>query len=147
MACGFSVKSEDKLRIFKEKLGALVSKELAGKSLVPKLEIEAVLKPEEISLNLADEISKLEPFGQNNQQPRLVSYNMLVEDISVMGFDNQHIKLRLSGFWALAFGAAEQYKQFKIGDRVDIVYYLEVNEFNGRRDAQLKIIDLRLSTK
>jgi single-stranded-DNA-specific exonuclease len=147
MACGFSVKSEAQLNIFKEKLNRLVSEELKGKSLVPKLEIEAVLKPEDINLSLADEISKLEPFGQNNQQPRLVSYNMLIEDISLMGFDNQHIKLRLSGFWALAFGAAEQYKEFKIGDQVDIVYYLEVNEFNGRRDAQLKIIDLRLSPK
>jgi single-stranded-DNA-specific exonuclease len=147
MACGFSINSEDKLNIFKNKISALADKELAGKNLSPKLEIESVLENSDISLNLADEINKLEPFGQNNQQPKLASYNLLIEDISLMGFDNQHIKFRLSGFWALAFGAAEQYKHFKIGDRVDIAYYLEVNEFNGRRDAQLKIIDLRLADK
>jgi hypothetical protein len=64
-----------------------------------------------------------------------------------MGFDNQHIKFRLSGFWALAFGSAEHYKEFKVGDRVDLVYYLEINEFNGRREAQMKIIDLRFAKK
>jgi len=145
MACGFSITEENKLKAFKEKLSAKVTAELAGKTLIPKLEIEAVLEASDINLALADEISKLEPFGQGNQQPRLASYNLLIEDISLMGFDNQHIKLRLSGIWALAFGGAEQYKNFKIGDRVDIAYYLEVNEFNGRREAQLKIIDLRLS--
>lgn len=145
MACGFSITEENKLKAFKEKLSAKVTAELAGKTLIPKLEIEAVLEVSDINLALADEISKLEPFGQGNQQPRLASYNLLIEDISLMGFDNQHIKLRLSGIWALAFGGAEQYRDFKIGDRVDIAYYLEVNEFNGRREAQLKIIDLRLS--
>jgi single-stranded-DNA-specific exonuclease len=147
MACGFSINSEEKLLAFKKHINILADKELAGKSLAPKLEIESILEALDINLHLADEISTLEPFGQNNQQPKLASCNLLIEDINLMGFDNQHIKLRLSGFWALAFGAAEQYKNFKIGDRVDVAYYLEVNAFNGRREAQLKIIDLRLSPK
>ena len=145
MACGFSIESEDKLKIFQEKLITIVKKELKGKNLMPKLEIEAEIKSAEINLALADEISLLAPFGQNNQQPKLVSFKVKVEDIMLMGFENQHIKIRLSGLWALAFGSAEKYKHIKIGDVIDIVYYLEVNEFNGRREAQLKIIDLRLS--
>ncbi len=145
MACGFSIESEEKLNTFKEKLIAIVKKELKGKNLVPKLEIEAEIKSAEISLALADEISLLAPFGQSNQPPKLVSFKVKVEDIMLMGFENQHIKIRLSGLWALAFGSAEKYKYIKIGDVIDVVYYLEVNEFNGRREAQLKIIDLRLS--
>lgn len=143
MACGFSIKAEDKLDSFRKKLTAIVKKELAGKNLVPKLEIEAELKPEEINLRLADEIAQLAPFGQNNQQPKLASRDLIVEDIMVMGFENQHIKIRLSGIWALAFGAAEKYRDIQVGNRVDAAYYLEINEFNGRREAQLKLIDLR----
>jgi hypothetical protein len=70
-----------------------------------------------------------------------------------MGFDNQHIKMRLSkvdpssgttsSFWALAFGGAANYKECVIGDYIDLVYYLEINDFNGRREPQLKIIDLK----
>jgi len=72
-----------------------------------------------------------------------------------MGLDNQHIKIRLSSssfetgransFWALCFGGSEIYKEYKIGDTVDLVYYLEVNDFNGRREEQLKIVDMRMS--
>jgi hypothetical protein len=32
----------------------------------------------------------------------------------------------------------------QIGDLLDLAYYLDINEFNGRREAQLKIIDWRL---
>ena len=122
-----------------------MSEKLAGQNLVPKIEIEAEVKMSDISLHLAEEINQLAPFGQNNQQPKLVSYNLTIEDIAFMGFENQHIKIRVAGFWAIAFGLAEQYKQFQVGVQVDLVYYLEINDFNGRREAQLKIIDLKFS--
>jgi single-stranded-DNA-specific exonuclease len=117
------------------------------------LKIEAELEFTEISLALADELNSLAPFGQNNPQPRLASYDLRINDIVTMGYDNQHIKFRLSpasgsaaSFWALAFSGANGYKDFKIGDYVDLAYYLEANDFNGRREAQLKIVDLKLNT-
>lgn len=145
MACGFSIKSEELLQKFISKMNLLASEKLAGQKLVPKLEIEAILGIEDVNLNLANEINLLAPFGQHNQQPKMASYNLLIENIVLLGFDNQHLKIRLSGVWALAFGAAQKYKDFKVGDRIDVAYYLEVNEFNGRQEAQMKIIDLRLA--
>ncbi|HPY08525.1 MAG: single-stranded-DNA-specific exonuclease RecJ [Patescibacteria group bacterium] len=145
MACGFSINNEDNLTKFTTKIERLVSEKLAGQNLVPKIEIEAEVKMSEISLHLAEEINQLAPFGQNNLQPKLVSYDLTIEDIVFMGFENQHIKIRVAGFWAIAFGLAEQYKQFQVGDQVDLAYYLEINDFNGRREAQLKIIDLKFS--
>jgi single-stranded-DNA-specific exonuclease len=155
MACGFSVVSEEKLNKFRDKMLALAAVKLAGVTLQAKLKIEAALNFSEINLELADAINALTPFGQNNPQPRLVSYNLRIDDIVTMGTDNQHIKLRLSSsesdrqsakaLWALAFGAAQEYQFFHIGDRVDLVYYLEVNEFNGRREPQLKIVDIKMS--
>ncbi len=147
MACGFSVKSEENLQAFKNQLNNIVEQALSGKKLIPKLEIEAEVKPAEINLNLVEEIDLLAPFGQHNQQPKLVTYNLLVEDVVHMGFENQHLKIRVAGVWALAFGLAEKYKQVKVGDIIDVVYYLELNEFNGRKEAQLKIIDLRLAVQ
>jgi len=154
MACGFSVKEESNLEKFRAKLLGLAATSLKPESLVPKLKIEAELRLADINLDLADSISALAPYGQNNPQPRFVSYDLQVDDIVTMGFDNQHIKFRLAAtdsvtgrssvFWALAFGGAQGYKEFKIGDRIDLVYYLEVNDFNGRREPQLKIVDMRL---
>ncbi|MFA5109143.1 MAG: single-stranded-DNA-specific exonuclease RecJ [Patescibacteria group bacterium] len=155
MACGFSIKEEKNLREFREKILSLAARTLDAAALIPKLKVEAELKLAALDLNLADKVNLLAPFGQNNPQPRFVSYDLRIGDIVTMGFDNQHIKMRLSSFdeetkvagsfWALAFGAAATYKEFKIGDRIDLVYYLEVNEFNGKREPQLKIVDIRPS--
>ncbi len=145
MACGFSVQGEENLNKFIEKINIIAGRELKDVKLLPKLEIEAELKIEEINLETAELISTLAPYGQHNNQPVFVSYSLIVDDIFLMGQDNQHIKLRLNGIWALAFGGAEKYKEFRIGDKLDIVYYLEVNDFNNKREAQLKIIDLKLA--
>ena len=146
--------SEENLEKFTAQLRKIAAKKIDKNSLIPKLKIEAVLDFSDINLQLAEEIAKLAPYGQNNPQPRFVTYGVRVDDVMTMGFDNQHIKIRFSkinnnssadSFWGISFGAAEEYKYLKPGDRVDLVYYLEINEFNGRREAQLKIIDIKKS--
>ena len=122
-------------------------------ALVSKLKIEAELDFAAINLELADTVNLLAPYGQNNQQPRFISYDLRIDDITTMGFDNQHIKIRFShvsplsnsaqAYWAIAFGGAANYKEYAVGDRVDLVYYLEVNDFNGHREPQLKMIDIK----
>lgn len=155
MACGFSVESEEKLEKFKTKILAIATDKLQGKELSPRVRIEAELKIENVNLDLAEEISLLAPFGQNNGQPKFVSYNLRVDEIVTLGFDSQHIKFRLSpsdrtfakGIWAISFGCAEEYKAVRVGDLVNAVYYLDINDFNGRREAQLRLIDLRPATE
>jgi len=141
-ACGFSLEPM-KLEKFKNKMQSLAKAELADKKLQPKLAIDCELNLEEIDENLVNDIAKLAPFGQNNPQPKFISEEVRIKDIMTMGVDGQHIKFRFNGFWALAFSRADDWKDFKIGDVVDIVYYLEENEFNGNREIQLKLVDIR----
>lgn len=153
MACGFSVSSPEKLKAFLEKLKELADSGLEESVLAPKLKIEAEIPFIAIEFPLAEAINRLAPFGQNNPQPRFVSRRLRIDDIMTMGFDGKHIKMRFSqfdeekketrSFWGLAFGGAESYKEYVVGDLVDLAYYLEINEFNGRRELQLKIIDLQ----
>ena len=151
MACGFSVDSEERLEKFKIKIKAIADEKLQGKELSPRLRIESELKIENVNLDLAEELSALAPFGQNNPQPKFVSYGLRVDEIMTLGFDSQHIKFRLSpsdrafakGIWAISFGCAQEYKAVCVGNLVDAVYYLDINDFNGRREAQLRLIDLR----
>jgi single-stranded-DNA-specific exonuclease len=144
MACGFSIDSEEKLELFINSISSLVKEKLAGQNLVPKLEIEAILERRDINLDLAKALKQLAPFGQNNSQPKFVSYGLRVEDVMLMGAENQHIKIRLDGIWAISFGGASLYSDVKVGNVLDVVYYLEINKFNGREEAQLKIIDLKI---
>jgi len=149
MACGFSIQNEENLQAFKEIVINEAALNLKTDDLVPKIKIDAELEFLDISLELADQLEQLAPFGQNNPQPSFASFGLRIDDLVLMGADNQHIKIRLSAsgrsFWALAFNRAEECAQFKIGDLIDLAYQLEVNEFNGRRDPQLKIIDIKLN--
>ena len=145
MACGFSLSGEDNLRRFTEGFKDRATAKLEKVSLVPKLKIEAVIEPEQINIELINDITRLAPYGQGNAQPKFASYNLVIEDIANMGADNQHIKLRFGRTWALGFGQSEKYKHLRPGNRVDIAYYLDLNEFNGRSDVQMKIIDIKIS--
>lgn len=151
MACGFSVVSEEKLNNFREAISKVAEAKLTPEMLVPQLKLDAELDFASLNLELVGAINTLAPFGQYNLQPRFASKNLVINDIVLMGSEKQHIKLRLSSvdnptlasFWAIAFGSADEYKELKIGDTIDLAYYLDINEFNGRREVQLKIIDFK----
>ncbi|MHB8904263.1 MAG: single-stranded-DNA-specific exonuclease RecJ, partial [Patescibacteria group bacterium] len=74
MACGFSIKGKDNLNKFKAGLLNLAGQKLEAAKLIPKLRIEAELLFKDINLDLADKINSFAPYGQNNQQPRFVTY-------------------------------------------------------------------------
>ncbi|MFH0840431.1 MAG: DHHA1 domain-containing protein, partial [bacterium] len=140
MAAGFTVKNLD---LFIKQIKELAKKQLAGVDLTPVLKIEADLELENINPELVDDILRFAPFGQENPIPNFASYNVTIKDLLTMGLDEQHIKFRFNGFWALAFGKAEKWQDLKIGDKINIAYNIEWNEFNGNKSIQLKIIDIQ----
>lgn len=144
-ACGFTLKSENYFDGFKNKVKAIAKKELKNIDLAPKLEIEAEIKLDDLDDKVMNDINKFEPFGEDNPKPRFMSRGIIIKDKMLMGTNGQHVKFRLNGFWALAFGQSETWKDLRIGDKIDIVYCVEFNEFNGRRDLQLKAVDIKKS--
>ncbi|MDD5031896.1 MAG: single-stranded-DNA-specific exonuclease RecJ [Patescibacteria group bacterium] len=145
-ACGFSLK-EKNLEKFTDKMKKLAEIKLAKADLRPKLEIEAELDLGEVDANLIKDIVSFSPFGQDNPKPKFVSFGAQIRDMVNMGIDGQHIKFRFNGLWAVAFGRSEEWKNFKIGDKVDIVYYAENNNFNGRSEVQLKLVDVKMNNE
>ncbi len=148
LACGFGV-SDRNLGLFIDKIRRIANKELEGIDLRPKLTIETELNLDDITEDLIKEIERLAPFGQDNPRPMFLSRSVSIVDIINMGLNNEHIKLRLRGresrlIDALGFYQSEKWKNIKIGDIIDIVYYLEMNSFNGYSTPQLKIIDICL---
>ena len=151
MACGFSLKKE-KLEGFLKSMKDLADVAFEGLDLKPQINIDYLLEFSEINVDLADELDILKPFGQDNAQPVFLSKNIQVLDKLNMGMTSQHVKLRLKNgsssiVSAIGFNQAEKWAFINNGDSIDIVYHLEVNEFNGRRDPQLKIIDIKISKK
>ncbi len=145
MACGFTVKSQEDLEPFISVMRATAQEQLSNLDLSPVLRIEAVLSINDINPTLVEQIELFAPFGQDNPEPRFISFASTVEDVMMMGQDKKHIKFRFNGIWAIAFGRANILGTIKPGEKVDIVYTVGFNIFNNHRNIQLKIVDMRLT--
>ena len=145
LACGFSVYSEEKLNKFVKNITEYANLKLGDKKLEPKIDIDVEIGLDQVNEELLDICDKLRPYGQNNHRPVFVSLNNRVDDIITMGDKNQHLKLKINNFFALAFGQSERYKDLKVGDSIDLVFYPDINSFNGKDSIQLKIVDLKIN--
>jgi single-stranded-DNA-specific exonuclease len=145
-AAGFTVKVED-LPELQKRLGAIAQAELTGKTLIPTLAIDEEL---ELSATLfpsvQTQLAQLEPCGYGNPSPLLYSGNVRVANARTVGHDGAHLKLTFVDgnhyFDAIAFRMGDARDQVE-GRFMDIVYYLEENEWNGQRRMQLNIQDMR----
>lgn len=114
--------------------------------LLPKSDVDARLS--ELSESLVADISKLEPFGSGNSQPILRSSQVKVSNLRRMGQDAQHVKLTVtedgSSIEMLAFGAPEHFFQ-EPGTIVSVWYQVDINEWNGRRSVEGRLLHLEVS--
>jgi single-stranded-DNA-specific exonuclease len=144
-AAGFTVRNEN-LPALCERLTALAREQLADRVLVPKLTIDAELELGDlVFIQERRVLDRLEPCGYGNSTPLFRTSNVRVVNPRRVGRDSSHLKLALREgnrfFDAIAFRMGE--KMARLEERMDIVYYLEENEWSGRINLQLNIQDMR----
>jgi single-stranded-DNA-specific exonuclease len=148
MAAGFTVETA-KLDLLEKKLFENAKKLLKKEHLERVLRIDCELDPSFINNETYSEIQKLAPFGMANPEPTFLTRNLTISDIRIVGKDGKHLKLKfqvpsskfqISG---IAFGIGDKHK-LKIGDKIDVVYTMEENNWNGYKNIELKIKDLQL---
>ncbi len=146
-AAGLTVRNEN-IPALHDRLLSIAEAQLGDQELTPQIEIDMALPFNLIDLPLAEELQQLEPTGHHNRPPIFMTERLKVIDCRTVGGDGQHLKLRLAapGYApvdAIGFGLGD--KTRAISTHVDIVYTLEVNEWNGSRRAQLSLQDVRVS--
>jgi single-stranded-DNA-specific exonuclease len=144
-AAGLTVRNEN-IPLLRRRLTEIAEAQLGGQDLMPMIDIDMELPYESIDMPLADELMKLEPTGYHNRSPLFVTRGLDVVDVRAVGKEEQHLKLRLrqpghAPVDAIGFNLGA--KRHDLGSRVDVVYALEVNEWNGNRSAQLNLQDVR----
>jgi len=148
-AAGFTLKKRRDLKQCQQEILEIAKKQLKGKDLTPKIEIEAELNLEDLNWELFEQIEKFEPFGQGNPKPLFLVKNLRIENVRQVGSDNKHLKLFLKhkqmvkGFDAIGFGMGEMVESIKYGDKVEVVCEINLNEFNGTRKLELRLVDIR----
>jgi len=148
-AAGFTLKNKKYLKDFKERITKIAAKELKGRDLSVKLEIEGELDLADLNWELFEQIEKFEPFGTGNSKPVFLVKNLRVENARAVGSDNKHLKLFLKhdnmvkSFEAIGFGMGEMISEIKYEDLIDVVCEINLNEFNGNRKLELRLVDIR----
>jgi single-stranded-DNA-specific exonuclease len=139
-AAGISL-AADNVAAFAEAFEDVAQGRLMENDLVPKLHIDAVVEPAEVTRELALALKRLEPFGMGNPEPVLLLRGMSVTDTREVGAG--HLRLRLASgklsFSAIAFNMAGR----EVSQRVDIAFFPEINEWNGSSTLQLRLKDFR----
>ncbi len=147
-AAGVTVKNKN-LKKFYDKMDGLIEKELSGKDLTPEIEVDEELRVEDIDMNLVNDLQKMEPFGQGNKEPVFLLKNLIIEDLKWLGNGEKHLKLFLRSagnpkiLEAIGFNFKEEFELLKNGDKIDMIFNLGKDEWNGNEKIQLKMIDIK----
>jgi single-stranded-DNA-specific exonuclease len=114
-----------------------------------RIAVDAELPPSYLTPDILKIVDRFEPYGEENNPLIFMSKGLRVADLSFMGkTEAKHVKLTLDAGkhkWpAVYWQAAERVKRdFDLEDRVDLVFTLNRNWFNGIETPQLIITDLR----
>jgi len=154
-ACGFNLKNKELLEDFKKTLSALVAKETKDIIMEPEILIDAQVDLEDVDWKLYDLLQKFEPFGQANEEPKYAAYGLTVFEVNPIGQDGRHLKIMVKHNShiirkTIAFGLGDENRHpekwkttLKPGDKIDIVFSVSVNQWNGNRELELKIEDIK----
>lgn len=158
MAAGLSL-PEANVEIFREKINACCG--LTEEDFIPKIKIDIPMPVDYPDIPLVNELSLLEPFGKANVKPQFADKNLGIDRAVVVGKNQNVLKLTLKtergkSISAVYFGDVEEFREYygrKYGEnevqqaflgrtngiRMSVVYYPEINRYQGNESIQIVI--------
>jgi single-stranded-DNA-specific exonuclease len=147
MAAGFTVE-EDRLEAFQSFLSENISAQVLAGGIQPTYIIDTVVTPGGATLELVQNLARLEPFGAGNEEPKVAVAGAQIVKSDVVGAG--HIRCILTGegggrLKAIAFNCADSELGYALlntqGRRIHLAGSLREDNWQGRTDVQLVIED------
>lgn len=160
MAAGLSLEEED-IEKLRERLNSQTT--LTEEDLIRKVSFDMVLPFSEITMELIREISLLEPYGKGNVKPLFALKDVCVLKAMVLGKNKNVLKLTVAEeknknirYVAMIFqnvdtfegvvvekygeeGLKAVYGGYHSNVQLDVIFYPEINEYNGIQTIQMMI--------
>ena len=147
LAAGLSV-TRGELDSFRRLINEYARNNLNESDMVQTVEADCELQFGEVNLALAKSIQLLEPFGVSNPIPAFILRGVTVNDISGIS-EGKHTRLSFGNgrytLSAMYFSNSPESLGIYVGDKVDVLFNLDVNEWGGRESAQITIRDIKPS--
>ncbi len=145
-AAGFNIHTRD-MQQLQKRLRSLAEEQLTGLDLRPHIDIDAEVSLSAFAGGTFEEMRQLEPFGMANPVPVFLSRKVEVVEQKLVGSQNDHIKLKLR-----QDGIVWDTMGFRMGNylgelarHIDVVYSVEVDNFNGKGQLRLNLLDFTRS--
>lgn len=148
MAAGMSLKAE-KLPEFRRGLGKAVEAQLGSKVREePTLQIDAWVGLEEVTLELADQLERLAPFGAGNPELTLATRAVTFKSATEIGKTKEHLRLHIEDekgnaqsllWWGGAGGELPE-----TGSKVDVAFTVRGSSYRGQRQVTLQFQEFRV---
>jgi single-stranded-DNA-specific exonuclease len=142
MAAGLSI-APDKIDLLRQRLNELARHALKPEDLQPPLRIDAEVGLDEITLESIAELDRLKPTGQGNPAVQFCARNLSHQrPLQRIGAEKRHVKM-----WVTDGMATHEAVWWNGGEaslpvgRFDLAFAPQLNEFNGNRTVQLKVLD------
>ena len=144
LAAGISL-SSDKIPAFREKINEYAS---VCDFVPPVLKLDCKLNPSGLTVELAEALKELEPFGQGNPSPLFGVFGVKLERINQIG-GGKHLRLIFSkgdnSFQALLFGVTAEQFCFECGDLLDLAVTVSSDIYNGETRLSVQVKALRMN--
>ncbi len=145
LAAGLSV-TRASLDDFRRKINEYALANLKEEDMTPTLDADCVISFEDTSMTLAEQLRQLEPYGVGNPMPTFILRDVYVNEVVPVS-EGKHTRFVLgngrSTLTAMFFSNSPESTGISIGDKVDVLFNLDINEWLGRRTVQLIIKDIK----
>ena len=136
----------DQLEAFKEAFENAVAERITEEQLTPEITINAILPLDNISMNFYQIIAQMEPFGPENTKPIFIAhkvydtgYSKMVKDLHI----SCSFKQGKNTIRGIGYNMPQHLDVIKSGKPFDIVFQLQLNEWQGTQSVQLQIMDIK----
>jgi single-stranded-DNA-specific exonuclease len=147
LAAGLSVKRGE-LDSFRKKINDYAKVALETADLTPVFECDCEISFSDANLVLAEQLQKLEPYGVGNPVPAFVMRGVTVSEIAGVS-DGKHTRFTFSDgrsfVSAMYFSNSPASTGIFVGDTVDILFNVDINDWMGRKSLQIIIRDISVS--
>ena len=145
MAAGFTIESK-LLPVLARRMREIAKKTIAPKDFVRMLEVEGEIEPALCVIETAQMLKMFAPFGIGNPEPVFCSRRVKLNDVRLVGTEQNHLKLGLTNnpnLSIIGFKKGFFARTLRPGDVVDLAYTMEKDTWGGNERVTLKLKDVR----
>ncbi|WP_231401952.1 single-stranded-DNA-specific exonuclease RecJ [Panacibacter microcysteis] len=140
---------EENVQQFADKFEDIVQQTIDPELLTPEIIIDASIMLKDITPSFYSIIQQMEPYGPENMRPVFLTKGVLDTGFSKI-VKEKHVRFVVrqnnTTLTGIGFNLAYKFQLLKKDIAFDIVYTLDVNEWNGQQNLQLRVIDFNTAT-